>query len=89
MLSCFHDCVRQLTCFALFANRTVFQFVSFIVKDCFGEETFCHKSGSVAQKTYLPDADLDVVIFTDDDTQDWFIRLNQALCLASVASSGD
>jgi hypothetical protein len=45
------------------------------------------KSGPVAQKVYLPEDAQDVVIFATSDhlaTSDWFFRLNQALCVASI-----
>jgi hypothetical protein len=69
----------------------VFGFVQKLVKDSCGNSTVVVKSGAVAQKVYLPEEELDVVIFAASDhlaTSDWFFRVNQALCVASMSHGG-
>ena len=69
-------------------RRNVFAVVQKLVQDSCADIGLVLKSGPAAQKVYLPDEELDVVIFSASDraaTSDWFFRLNQALCTASLS----
>ena len=58
------------------------------IRAVLGAEAYA--TGSTATSTYLPSSDIDIAVFMPPGQAagDWFIRLNEALCLASAAVPG-
>lgn len=67
-------------------RQKIYDFIARIVQEALGCSV-C-PTGSFAQKTYLPDGDIDITIVGTVESS-WCLELNHALCARALTESSD
>jgi hypothetical protein len=70
------------------SRHTVFLYVRDLIAKTLGTQVF--PIGSFVSRTFLPDGDIDATVFIPKLVDDsWFVKLNEALCLAAFQGANN